>query len=159
MQLKRLREAQEDLAWPSENSDLPVIGWADYQKQSETRALVLISGFIHDVSSFLDQHPGGAHLLLKFVGKDATAAFFGGVYEHSNAGHNLLAMKRVGVLHGGHPHISDDSGKPVPRGISYYSASDSEREKIIPPSQRLRITRFSELGWTSGSQQSGAESD
>ncbi|KAJ7581517.1 hypothetical protein C8J56DRAFT_1102718, partial [Mycena floridula] len=145
MQLKRLRETQEDLTWPSENSDLPVIGWADYQKQSETRALVLISGFIHDVSSFLDQHPGGAHLLLKFVGKDATAAFFGGVYEHSNAGHNLLAMKRVGVLHGGHPHISDDSGKP-------------EREKIIPPSQRLRITRFSELGWSSGSQQSGAES-
>jgi hypothetical protein len=34
------------------------------------------------------------------IGKDAMTAFFGGVYNHSNAAHNLLAMKHVGVLHG-----------------------------------------------------------
>jgi hypothetical protein len=27
MQLKYLREAQEQLAWPSDNNDLPVISW------------------------------------------------------------------------------------------------------------------------------------
>lgn len=59
------------------------------QDQSETRRLVLISGFIHDVGSFIDEHPGGAHLLKKYVGKDATTAFFGGVYDHSNAAHNV----------------------------------------------------------------------
>ncbi|KAJ7241048.1 delta 9-fatty acid desaturase protein [Mycena haematopus] len=83
MQLKRLRETQESLAWPSDSNDLP------------------------------------------FIGKDATTAFFGGVYDHSNAAHNLLAMKRVGVLHGG-----------VPQGID---------EKLIPPSQRLKIARYAEL--------------
>jgi stearoyl-CoA desaturase (Delta-9 desaturase) len=69
--------------------------------------LILVSGFIHDVSDFLDEHPGGRHLLVKYIGefmmlylcprlihritsgKDATTAFFGGVYDHSNAAHNV----------------------------------------------------------------------
>jgi len=59
------------------------------QKQSQKRHLILISGFIHDVGSFIDEHPGGPHLLIKMIGKDATTAFFGGVYDHSNAAHNV----------------------------------------------------------------------
>ncbi|CAK5271149.1 unnamed protein product [Mycena citricolor] len=129
MQLKRLRVTQDALVWPTDSNDLPVINWESYQKQSAERPLVLISGFIHDVTNFIDEHPGGAHVVVKYIGKDATAAFFGGVYDHSNAAHNLLAMKRVGVLHGGVPHISDDHA--------------------IPPSQRLRIARYSELGSSS----------
>ena len=35
------------------------------------------------------------------VGKDATAMFNGGVYNHSNAAHNLLSTMRVGVIRGG----------------------------------------------------------
>jgi len=37
----------------------------------------------------MDEHPGGRHLLRKNIGKDATTAFFGGVYDHSNAAHNV----------------------------------------------------------------------
>ncbi|KAG7450809.1 uncharacterized protein BT62DRAFT_537092 [Guyanagaster necrorhizus] len=74
-------------------------------RQSLKRPLILISGFIHDVSMFMDEHPSGLHLLVKFIGKDTTTAFFGDMYDHSNAAHNSLAMKRVGVLHGGHPHV------------------------------------------------------
>ncbi|PBL01321.1 hypothetical protein ARMGADRAFT_1007324 [Armillaria gallica] len=126
MQLKRLRETQESLTWPSNSDDLPVVSFDSFQTQSQKRPLILISGFIHDVSTFIDEHPGGAHLLVKFVGKDATTAFFGGVYDHSNAAHNSLAMKRVGVLHGGHPHILDIARR-------------------IPPSQQLKIARYNEL--------------
>lgn len=125
MQLKKLRETQEHLTWPTDSNDLPVISWESFQKQSNKRPLILVSGFIHDVSDFLDEHPGGRHLLVKYIGKDATTAFFGGVYDHSNAAHNLLAMKRVGVLHGGHPHALDD--------------------KSIPPGSRLKIARYNEL--------------
>ena len=59
------------------------------KEQAKDRPLVLISGFIHDVSSFMDEHPGGIHLVKKNLGKDATTAFFGGVYDHSNAAHNV----------------------------------------------------------------------
>uniref|UniRef100_A0A0W0EV16 Acyl-CoA desaturase n=2 Tax=Moniliophthora roreri TaxID=221103 RepID=A0A0W0EV16_MONRR len=125
MQLKKLRQTQEDLTWPTDSNDLPVISWESFQKQSNKRPLILISGFIHDVSDFLEEHPGGRHLLVKYIGKDATTAFFGGVYDHSNAAHNFLAMKRVGVLHGGHPHALDD--------------------KTVPPGSRLKIARYNEL--------------
>ena len=37
----------------------------------------------------MGEHPGGKHLLQQNIGKDATAAFFGGVYNHSNAAHNV----------------------------------------------------------------------
>lgn len=48
-----------------------------------------MAGFIHDVSDFVDRHPGGRELLEKSLGTDCTASFFGGVYEHSNAAHNV----------------------------------------------------------------------
>lgn len=128
MQLKKLRGVQETIAWPSNSNDLPVINWDSFQQQAQKRPLILISGFIHDVTGFIDEHPGGPRILKDMIGNDASIAFLGGVYQHSNAAHNLLAMKRVGVLQGGHPHILD--------------------ERAIPPSQRLMIAHYEELSST-----------
>ncbi|ETW75928.1 hypothetical protein HETIRDRAFT_422558 [Heterobasidion irregulare TC 32-1] len=125
MQLKRLRETQDGISWPEQVDHLPIVSWREFQEQSINRPLVLIAGFIHDVNSFIEEHPGGRHMLAKYIGKDATTAFFGGVYDHSNAAHNFLSMMRVGVLAGGQPHALED--------------------KFVPPSQRLRIARISEL--------------
>ncbi|KXT07152.1 hypothetical protein AC578_2497 [Pseudocercospora eumusae] len=36
---------------------------------------VIISGKAYDVTSFLDQHPGGSNAILRFAGKDATAEY------------------------------------------------------------------------------------
>ncbi|KAK7033859.1 acyl-CoA desaturase [Favolaschia claudopus] len=106
MKLKSLKHLQDSLTWPPSVEDLPIINWDTFIEQSKIRPLVLISGFIHDVSEFTDQHPGGSKYLLASEGKDQTAAFFGGVYKHSHAAHNLLAMMRVGVLTGGGPPAS-----------------------------------------------------
>ncbi|KAL1734718.1 hypothetical protein EV714DRAFT_244637 [Schizophyllum commune] len=139
MQLKRLRRTQDNLQWPTTSNDLPVVTWETFQEQSKHRPLILIAGFIHDISEFLEEHPGGEHLIRKFIGRDASTAFFGGVYDHSHAAHNLLAMKRVGILEGGVQIVND-----------------IEKERRIPPSQRLRIARWEEL--SSGSS-SGEQSD
>merc|ERR1712226_666379 len=101
MQLQQAHELQEKLEYPKPASDLPVIPWEEFKEESKTRPLICVSGFIHDVSSLVDEHPGGRALLMGRIGKDATSAFNGGVYEHSNAAHNLLSMMRVGVLSGG----------------------------------------------------------
>lgn len=101
MQLQLLQEQSGDLKWPKSSNDLPVISWADFQAEAKERSLIAIHGFIHDCSSFIEDHPGGAHLIKKAIGTDATTAFFGGVYDHSNAAHNLMAMMRVGILDGG----------------------------------------------------------
>ena len=101
MKLRALQEQGDKIEWPKSSNDLPVISWDDFQAEAKERSLVVIHGFIHDCSSFIEDHPGGAHLIKRAIGTDATTAFFGGVYDHSNAAHNLLAMMRVGVLDGG----------------------------------------------------------
>lgn len=50
----------------------------------------------------MDEHPGGRGLVKSRVGRDATTAFYGGVYDHSNAAGNTLAMLRVGCIEGGY---------------------------------------------------------
>ncbi|KAJ3505758.1 hypothetical protein NLJ89_g7251 [Agrocybe chaxingu] len=87
MRLKELKEVQDSLEWPTPVDELPVVAWE--------------TCFIHDVSSFVDNHPGGRHHLVGNSGKEMTASFFGGVYRHSSAAHNLLSMMRVGVVDGG----------------------------------------------------------
>lgn len=36
---------------------------------------VIVHGKVYDVTSFLDEHPGGSGIILKYAGKDATKAF------------------------------------------------------------------------------------
>jgi stearoyl-CoA desaturase (delta-9 desaturase) len=105
MTRKALDKFGETIVWPKDNADLPVISFEQYQdlaRKDSGRDLVLIAGFIHDVSNFIDSHPGGRDLLKSQVGKDATVSFHGGVHDHSIAAHNILAMMRVAICkHGG----------------------------------------------------------
>merc|ERR1711977_738938 len=103
MELKKAEKKAATLAWPVDSQELPVYTWEQFQEMSKNsgRSLMVIAGFIHDVTTFMDEHPGGRGLIAYKVGKDATPAFFGGVYEHSRAAHNWLTMLRVGALEGG----------------------------------------------------------
>jgi cytochrome b involved in lipid metabolism len=74
----------------------------EYETRSTNgQLLIALGGVIHDISSFIDEHPGGRALITSSCGKDATARFNGGIYQHSNAAHNLLSTMRIGVLQGG----------------------------------------------------------
>jgi stearoyl-CoA desaturase (delta-9 desaturase) len=101
---KRLDEKDRSLDWGPPLSQLPILQWDEFQakcKGEGGRALVAIAGVIHDVTNFVDEHPGGKAMISSGIGKDATAIFNGGVYSHSNAAHNLLATMRVAILRGG----------------------------------------------------------
>ncbi|KAH7123574.1 hypothetical protein B0J11DRAFT_315391 [Dendryphion nanum] len=103
-QQKKLDIRRSQLDWGIPLTELPVIEWDDFKSrcaQNNAEALVAIAGVIHDISAFVQEHPGGKALIKSAIGKDATAMFNGGVYEHSNAAHNLLATMRVGILRGG----------------------------------------------------------
>ena len=100
MARKELDQFGRTITWPKGNTDLPIISFEDYQdlaKKDDSRALILIAGFIHDVSNFVDSHPGGQTLIKRFIGKDATVPFYGGVHDHNTAAHNMLAMMRVAI--------------------------------------------------------------
>ncbi|CAF1420309.1 unnamed protein product [Adineta ricciae] len=102
---KTLDKFGQTIVWPKNSTMLPIITFEEYQElavKDTDRALILIAGFIHDVSKFIDLHPGGMALLKNQVGKDATVSFYGGVHDHSTAAHNTLAMMRVAICkHGG----------------------------------------------------------
>ncbi|KAL6884122.1 delta-9 fatty acid desaturase [Trichoderma longibrachiatum] len=99
---KKLDQKRATLDWGTPLEQLPVVDWDDFVAQSKNgKALVAIAGVIHDVGDFIRDHPGGKALINSAIGKDATAIFNGGVYNHSNAAHNLLSTMRVGVLRGG----------------------------------------------------------
>ncbi|KAH5627277.1 acyl-CoA desaturase [Parastagonospora nodorum] len=102
-QQKALDKKRSGLDWGLPLSQLPVISWDGFQARCKESGemLVAVAGVIHDVSQFIEDHPGGRSLIRSAVGKDGTGMFNGGVYEHSNAAHNLLSTMRVGVLRGG----------------------------------------------------------
>lgn len=101
-QQKKLDKWRSRLNWGVPIDQLPVIEFDDFKEQAGLgRQLVVISGIVHDVTDFVDRHPGGRALIKSAVGRDGTAVFNGGVYQHSNGAHNLLATMRVAVIRGG----------------------------------------------------------
>jgi len=100
---KKLDQKRVTLDWGQPLELLPVLSWDEFVEQTKTegKAWIAVAGVIHDVGNFIKDHPGGKALISAAVGKDATAIFNGGVYDHSNAAHNLLSTMRIGVLRGG----------------------------------------------------------
>jgi stearoyl-CoA desaturase (Delta-9 desaturase) len=99
MMVKKVKTAREQLDWGEEIKDLPVMTMEDVAAHKEDGWMV-IGGVVHDCKDWTKDHPGGAKLLVGFYGKDATDAFNGGVYNHSNAGRNLASQLRIGRIKG-----------------------------------------------------------
>lgn len=98
-----INRMKSQLNWGTPISKLPLIKPKDFKKicssaSHNDRIYIVIQNIIHDITSFMDQHPGGVPLLKASHGKDATKAFYGGVYGHLTAAANLLATMRIGVL-------------------------------------------------------------
>ena len=80
---------------------LPNMTWAAFRADcAEGRKLIVIGEFVHDVSKFVDEHPGGRQTLLNFVGTDSTRYFNGEVgtpqlHKHTKLGRSLLKPLRV----------------------------------------------------------------
>jgi stearoyl-CoA desaturase (delta-9 desaturase) len=100
---KKLDRKRAKLDWGIPLAQLPVMEWEDFVEPARTdgRELIAVAGVVHDVAGFTAKHPGGKAMIKAWIGRDATAVFNGGVYNHSNAAHNLLSTMRVGVVRGG----------------------------------------------------------
>lgn len=58
------------------------IDWLEIQaNDSENSCWIVIKDNVYNVTNFLQKHPGGETILLKYAGKDATKAF-------TNVGHS-----------------------------------------------------------------------
>lgn len=96
---KKLNRDKLKINWGPSLDALPVWDHAMFkEKVKENSNLVIIAGIVHDITDYIKEHPGGENLIKDARGKDATKAFTGGVYKHSNAAFNVLAKYRIALL-------------------------------------------------------------
>ena len=76
MQLKKVEAKAATVVWPKDSNDLPILTWEEFQEQHKNsgRKLMVIGGFIHDVTEFEADHPGGASLVKYKLGKGKSSA-------------------------------------------------------------------------------------
>jgi len=99
MKQKKLDKEKKTLKWGPTKDTLPAYTWKEIETlTSEGASLIVINGYVHDVSNFLKEHPGGEAFLKLKICKDATEAFDGNPYNHSNSARNLLELLRVGYI-------------------------------------------------------------
>jgi stearoyl-CoA desaturase (delta-9 desaturase) len=97
---KRLAKAKKRIDWGPPPASLPVMTRDQVQQAAAAeppRQLMVLDDIVYDIADFAPKHPGGK-IIAVYVGKDATEAFDGGVYAHSNAARNMLDTMRVARL-------------------------------------------------------------
>ena len=79
---------------------LPTIPSADVASRSTAKSCYVTLGTkVYDVTSFLDDHPGGGDLILEFGGKDVTEIMGDGIsHHHSDAAYEILDEHLVGFV-------------------------------------------------------------
>ncbi|KAI9217324.1 fatty acid desaturase-domain-containing protein [Blastocladiella britannica] len=107
---------RHSLDWGIDVADLPVWDRERYTEELKLNpAMLVIDGVAHDVSLFIQDHPGGVGFIRAYMGqKDATAAFNGGVYKHATAARNLMTRLRVARVEGMTSSAASASSAPSP---------------------------------------------
>jgi cytochrome b involved in lipid metabolism len=97
----------QDVPTTTENSEeitqqeVKSINLSELSKHNKSNdCWVAIRGNVYDVSSYLDEHPGGADLILNYCGEDATSAYNnkGGEGRHSANADSILNTYLLGNL-------------------------------------------------------------
>jgi len=100
MQQKKLEVLRSTIDWGKPLSLLPTYTFKQFVHEVEQngKEWIVIEDRIYDVDQWQHEHPGGRAIVRSFLGRDATHAFRGGVYDHSNAAANRLDCLRVGLI-------------------------------------------------------------
>lgn len=142
-QQKLIDRKRSQLNWGIPIEKLPTVSPEEFRRwakeEAPDRALIAVAGIVHDVTPFINDHPGGVSLIRSSIGKDATSAFNGAVYDHTTAAHNLLATMRIAVLSGTTEQIvwkqQQQENKNVPL------KQDSEGRKIVRTGEQATIMK------------------
>lgn len=68
---KKLERKANKLDWGLPLSQLPGITWDGFQEAvKDGRQLIILSGMVYDIATFIPLHPGGVKILVSHIGKD-----------------------------------------------------------------------------------------
>lgn len=81
---KKLERKANKLDWGLPLSQLPGITWDGFQEAvKDGRQLIILSGMVYDIATFIPFRPGGVKILVSHIEKDATKAFNGEIYSRT----------------------------------------------------------------------------
>ena len=96
MNQKAIVAQMERLYWGPDPALLKVLSMEEFNKRVAGGAMwMILDGFVVDCEKWGETHPGGKEYIKTHIGKDASKAFKGEVYKHSNAAQNVAATLRV----------------------------------------------------------------
>ena len=99
MKAKNVQREAEKIYWGPDYDVLPRYTMQQVLENAQQgQKWVVFNGLVIDVEEFMEEHPGGKNMIKAELGKDITEKFWGGVYKHSNAAHNLIHTLRIGVV-------------------------------------------------------------
>ena len=76
-----------------------VYSWGEVNIHNDSKSCwLVIRDDVHDVTAFLDEHPGGKEFLLDCTGEDATTEFE--EFGHSDEANGMLEQYVIGVIEG-----------------------------------------------------------
>ncbi|KAK2762220.1 fatty acid alpha-hydroxylase [Arachnomyces sp. PD_36] len=104
---------------------LPSFSKADIESHNTAKSCyVTLGSKVYDVTSFVDDHPGGGDLILEYAGGDIEDILKDAIsHEHSEAAYEILEDCHIGF-------VSDSpTSKPVPNGVVKASGVDGAVEK------------------------------
>ncbi|XVF85786.1 hypothetical protein PTKIN_Ptkin17bG0145700 [Pterospermum kingtungense] len=88
------------------------------QHNTKEDCWIVIDGKVYDVSSYLDEHPGGDDVVLEVTGKEATDAFEDA--GHSESARELLETFCIGELDTSSPIIPELEISSKKEATGYY---------------------------------------
>ncbi|KAK7576143.1 hypothetical protein V9T40_012429 [Parthenolecanium corni] len=91
------------------------------EESSPSKPLLVINNAVYDVTSFLNEHPGGEEVLLEQSGKDASEQFED--VGHSSDAREMMTKYKVGDI------AESDRKKEVPKEKPKWEASDTDTSR------------------------------
>lgn len=88
-----LRIGKFKIETKKQTSDLPELTMNDLNKYVG-RKLLIIDGFVCDVTDFIEEHPGGDEIIQENINKDATKAYKD--IKHSEHANQIMTSLRIG---------------------------------------------------------------
>lgn len=97
---------------------------------SKTDCWVIIHGKAYDVTDFLNEHPGGAGIILKYAGKDATKAF-DPIHPGDTLKKYLPEKYHLGAVEKKAPVKKNPSSKPKVEDVADCNKSGTEHADVV----------------------------
>ncbi|KAM0811540.1 putative Cytochrome b2 [Seiridium cardinale] len=114
---------------------------------SEQSCWIIIDNSVYDVTDFLDSHPGGATVILKYGGGDATAAFTP-IHPADTLQKFLKPQQKLGYVPGNEPIRKSRDASAAQKRVNNESLAVQPAHKRIKLSSIISISDFEKIAAT-----------